>query len=175
MSDLNLDLNLLIEPALLASRADLPAAPKSMRLKTLAMIFSMIVCTNVGDILLKRAMASLGPVQFTAAGLAHAFLLTITQPAVWAGILFLAGCMASYMTVLSWADYSYVMPGGALGLVLLTLTAAVFLGETVSVQRWFGVVMICAGVVLVGQTRPSTTIPFSEISASAGQSSGDQL
>jgi len=65
--------------------------------------------------------------------------------------------MASYMTVLSWADYSYVMPAGAFGYALLTLLAVVFLHENVSPRRWVGVVLICVGVLLVGQTRPRTT------------------
>jgi uncharacterized membrane protein len=65
--------------------------------------------------------------------------------------------MFSYMTVLSWADYSYVMPAGAFGYALLTLLAVVFLHESVSPRRWIGVALICLGVLLVGQTRPSTT------------------
>jgi uncharacterized membrane protein len=59
--------------------------------------------------------------------------------------------------VLSWADYSYVMPAGAFGYALLTLLAVVFLHENVSPRRWVGVVLICVGVLLVGQTRPRTT------------------
>jgi uncharacterized membrane protein len=128
-----------------------------MRAKTIAMVLAMIVFANTGDLILKRAMAAIGPVELSAAGLARAFIATLVHPSVWLGILALAGCMASYMTALSWADYSYVMPGGALGLVLLTLSAAVFLDEAVPLQRWAGVLLICAGVALVGQTRPSTT------------------
>ncbi len=46
------------------------------------------------------------------------------------GILFPLGFMVSYMTVLSWADYSYVMRDGALGYAVLTVLAGIFLGET---------------------------------------------
>jgi len=76
---------------------------------------------------------------------------------IWAGILFLLGFMASQMTVMSWADYSYVMPAGAFGYALQTLLAVLILHETVSVKRWTGVLLICVGVVLVGQTKPRTT------------------
>jgi uncharacterized membrane protein len=61
------------------------------------------------------------------------------------------------MTVLSWADYSYVMPVGAFGYATLTLFAVPFLHETVSPRRWVGVILICVGVLLVSQTRPRTT------------------
>ena len=43
------------------------------------------------------------------------------------------------------------------GYALLTLLAVVFLHETVSPRRWVGVLLICVGVLLVGQTRPRTT------------------
>jgi uncharacterized membrane protein len=89
--------------------------------------------------------------------LRHAFFSTVTNGTIWVGIVFLVGFMASYMTVLSWADYSYVMPAGAFGYALLTLLAVVFLHENVSPRRWVGVVLICVGVLLVGQTRPRTT------------------
>jgi uncharacterized membrane protein len=128
-----------------------------IRIKTLVMILAMVVCANAGDLMLKRGMTKIGAVEISASGLQHAFLATVTNGTIWIGILFLAGFMLSYMTVLSWADYSYVMPAGAFGYALLTLLAVVFLHETVSPRRWIGVVLICVGVLLVGQTRPRTT------------------
>jgi len=130
---------------------------RRIRIKTLVMILAMVVCANVGDLMLKRGMMQIGAVEISPAGLWHALLLTITSGTIWIGIFFLAGFMLSYMTVLSWADYSYVMPAGAFGYALLTLLAVVFLRETVSPRRWVGVLLICIGVLLVGQTRPRTT------------------
>jgi uncharacterized membrane protein len=128
-----------------------------LRIKTLFMILAMVVCANVGDLLLKRGMTQIGAVQISPSGLEHALRLTVTSGTIWIGILFLTGFMLSYMTVLSWADYSYVMPAGAFGYALLTLLAVVFLHESVSARRWIGVVLICVGVLLVGQTKPRTT------------------
>jgi uncharacterized membrane protein len=128
-----------------------------IRIKTLVMILAMVVCANAGDLMLKRGMTRIGAVEISASGLRHAFLSTISNGTIWIGIVFLVGFMASYMTVLSWADYSYVMPAGAFGYALLTLLAVVFLHENVSPRRWVGVVLICVGVLLVGQTRPRTT------------------
>ncbi|HYL64780.1 MAG TPA: EamA family transporter [Candidatus Methylomirabilis sp.] len=128
-----------------------------LRIKTLAMVCAMVVCANAGDLLLKSAMVHIGAVQLSAPGLAHAFRMTVTNGTLWAGIFFLTGFMLSYMTVLSWADYSYVMPAGAFGYALLTFLAVVLLHEAVSARRWMGVVLICVGVLLVGQTKPRTT------------------
>ena len=133
------------------------ASEHRLRIKTLVMVLAMVVCANTGDLLLKRGMTEIGSVQISSAGLGHAFALTVTSGTIWLGILFLLGFMASYMTVLSWADYSYVMPAGAFGYALLTFLAVVFLHERVSKVRWIGVTLICVGVLLVGQTRPRTT------------------
>jgi uncharacterized membrane protein len=128
-----------------------------LRIKTLVMILVMVVCANTGDLLLKRGMGQIGAVPFSTAGLEHAFLLTITNATIWIGIVFLIGFTISYMTVMSWADYSYVMPAGAFGYALLTFLAVVVLQERVSARRWIGVVLICIGVLLVSQTKPRTT------------------
>src|SRR5258708_15705790 len=85
------------------------------------MVLAMVACANAGDLMLKRGMSQIGAVQLTASGLAQAFRLTVANGTIWVGILFLTGFMVSYMTVLSWADYSYVMPAGAFGYALLTL------------------------------------------------------
>jgi uncharacterized membrane protein len=128
-----------------------------VRIKTLVMVCAMVVCANAGDLMLKRAMLQIGAVELSASGFVHAFRMTVTSGTLWVGIFFLCGFMLSYMTVLSWADYSYVMPAGAFGYALLTFFAVVFLHEAVSPRRWVGVVLICVGVLLVGQTRPRTT------------------
>ena len=128
-----------------------------LRIKTLVMVLAMVVCANTGDLLLKRGMTNIGAVEFSGSGLAHAFRLTVSNPVIWLGILFLLGFMTCYMTVLSWADYSYVMPAGAFGYALLTFLAVIFLHESVSPRRWVGVILICIGVLLVGQTKPRTT------------------
>ena len=133
------------------------ASEHRLRIKTLIMVLAMVVCANVGDLLLKRGMSVSGAVQFSPGGLWHALWWMMTSATIWLGILFLLGFMTTQMTVMSWADYSYVMPAGAFGYALQTLMAVLILHETVSPKRWIGVFLICVGVVLVGQTKPRTT------------------
>jgi uncharacterized membrane protein len=128
-----------------------------LRLKTLLMILIMVICANAGDLMLKHGMTQIGAVPLTTAGLQHAFLLTITNETIWLAIVFLIGFTVSYMLLMSWADYSYVMPAGAFGYALLTFLAVVVLHEQVTPRRWVGVALICIGVLLVGQTKPRTT------------------
>jgi drug/metabolite transporter (DMT)-like permease len=139
------------------------ASEKRLRIKTMVMVLAMVVCANVGDLMLKRGMTEIGAVRISPIALEHTFLMTVTNGTIWVGIIFLIGFMASYMTVLSWADYSYVMPVGAFGYAMLTLLAVVFLHESVSPRRWVGVLLICVGVLLVGQTKPNTTTAAAEM------------
>ena len=96
-----------------------------LRLKTFLMILIMVACANAGDLFLKRGMTQIGNVPLTAPGLQHAFLATVTSPTIWLAILFLIGFTTSYMLLMSWADYSYVMPAGAFGYALVTLLAVI--------------------------------------------------
>jgi uncharacterized membrane protein len=136
-----------------------------LRIKTFVMILVMVLCANAGDLLLKRGMTQIGSVPLTFAGLQNAFLSTVASGTIWLAILFLIGFTASYMMLMSWADYSYVMPAGAFGYALLTLLAVVFLHETVSPRRWVGVLLICVGVLVVGLTKPRTTEVIARVAA----------
>jgi uncharacterized membrane protein len=123
------------------------------------MVSLMVVCANVGDLLLKRGMLQVGAVQMSPLGIWRALISTIHNGAIWLAILFLIGFTVCYMTAVSWADYSYVMPAGAFGYAVQTTLAVVVLHEAVNTQRWVGVTLIVTGVLLVGQTHPSTTKP----------------
>ena len=128
-----------------------------LRFKTLVMVLLMVVCANTGDLMLARGMKQIGNVVISLPGLQHALWMTIQNASIWIGICFLIGFTLCYMTAVSWADYSFVMPAGAFGYAIQTMLAIVVLHETVSPKRWIGVTLICAGVLLVGQTKPNTT------------------
>jgi drug/metabolite transporter (DMT)-like permease len=136
-----------------------------LRIKTFVMILVMVACANAGDLTLKRGMTKIGSVPLSLTGVQHAFLLTVTSTTIWIAILFLIGFTLSYMMLMSWADYSYVMPAGAFGYALLTLLAVLVLHETVSPRRWLGVLLICVGVLLVGLTKPRTTEGIARVAA----------
>ena len=78
-------------------------------------------------------------------------VLTILNPWILLGTLFLLGFFAAYMTALSWADLTYVLPATSLGYVLLALIAKFALHEQVTTTRWLGIAMISAGVGFVTQ------------------------
>jgi uncharacterized membrane protein len=130
---------------------------RRLRFKTLLVVLLMVLCANAGDLMLKRGMLQIGAVQVSTTGLGRALFSTIHNGTIWLGIAFLLAFTLCYMTAVSWADYSYVMPAGAFGYAVQTTLAVVVLHELVTPKRWVGVVLICVGVLLVGQTKPNTT------------------
>jgi drug/metabolite transporter (DMT)-like permease len=91
-----------------------------------------------------------------AAGSFSAALAPLLSPWVVLGIALLILWTLSRMTLLSWADLSYVLPITAFGYVLNALAGRFLLGEQVSGTRWLGTLLIMAGVALVGRTDPRT-------------------
>lgn len=71
---------------------------------------------------------------------------------VWLGIALLIVWMLSRMTLLSWADLSFVVPVTSLGYVLNVAAGAFVLGEAVDGKRWLGALLIVAGSALTGFT-----------------------
>lgn len=128
-----------------------------LRKKTLAFVVLMVCCSASGDLLFKKGMNAIGAVHLDRHDLAAAFLRTITSGTIWAGIGCVTGGFVLYMMLLSWADYSYVLPGNSLGYAVVALLGVTLLGEHVTLMRWTGVALICSGVALVGQTEPRTT------------------
>jgi len=114
----------------------------------------VVVLTNVlGNSSLKWGMERVGD-----PGLSPLlFLKAIFNPWVTLGIALLIVWMLSRMTLLSWADLSYVLPVTSAGYILQALIGRFFFGEQVSSARWAGTLLIIAGIVLVGLTSPRTT------------------
>jgi len=113
------------------------------------------VFATVGDSLLARGMKNLGNVNVSLHNLS-ALLLAILNPWVTAGILLLLAFFACYMSALSWADLTYVLPATSLGYVLVALIARFGFHEEISPTRWLGITLIAAGVGFVA-AGPSVT------------------
>jgi len=120
----------------------------------------MVLFSSVGDILLSKGMKRIGEVHFQSPSQVFGiFLQTIVSGTIWMGIACLLLFFVCYLMVLSWADYSYVMPASAIGYAVVAFLGYWVLSESVTTTRWMGVGLICLGVALVGGTPPRTTQP----------------
>ncbi len=121
-----------------------------------AILVAVMLTASVGDSLLSRGMAQIGPVDPHHLGLLwHALF----NPFILAGIVLLIGFFASYMTALSWADLTFVMPATGFGYVVLALISRLWLHEHLSAYRWTGILLIVSAVGFVagGPSRTDST------------------
>jgi drug/metabolite transporter (DMT)-like permease len=101
------------------------------------------VFAAAGDSMLSHGMKQTGSISLNHL---QGVIFAILNPWVAVGILLLLAFFATYMTALSWADLTYVLPATSLGYVLLALVARFLLHEHVSPLRWLGIALITGGV-----------------------------
>jgi drug/metabolite transporter (DMT)-like permease len=116
-------------------------------------LLAVMLTASVGDTLLSHGMKQVGPVSLANLGL---LLAAMRNPWIVVGIFCLLGFFASYLTALSWADLTFVLPSTAFGYVVVALLSKFWLHETVSPYRWAGIVLIVCGVGFVANG-PSLT------------------
>jgi drug/metabolite transporter (DMT)-like permease len=122
-----------------------------LRLKTWICVPVVVLANAFGDFFMKRGMPRSLHTPFEYIG-------ALFQPWVALGVVLLIVWQLSRMALLSWADLSYVVPVTAVGYVVVALLGRVFLDERITMARWVGIVLIVAGVMLVGGgTEPQTT------------------
>jgi drug/metabolite transporter (DMT)-like permease len=118
----------------------------------------MVTFGPLGNTLLGKGMKQIGTISIrTLPDLVHVAYRVFTSGTIWLGMISLLMFFISYMLVLSWADYSYVQPSSAFAYGIVALWGHFLLHETVTPTRWLGVLVIGAGVFVVGYTHPRTT------------------
>jgi uncharacterized membrane protein len=115
--------------------------PAKARLLTLVVIFSNVS----GNLALSAGMRG-------ASNSVRAFF----SPLVLFGVSLLILWLVSRMTLMSWADLSYILPITSIGYVLSAIAGKVILGEQISAPRWTGILLITAGMALVSTTAHKT-------------------
>jgi uncharacterized membrane protein len=121
-----------------------------------SMFFAAIaISANVcGNLLLTAGMHQVGP---TVSVSLLVYMHVLRNPVVDGGTALLALGLFANLSLLSWADLSYVLPVTATGYALSAIVGWAALGEHVSRGRWIGIALITAGAILVGRTQPRTT------------------
>jgi drug/metabolite transporter (DMT)-like permease len=112
--------------------------------------FLIVVFGTTGEIFMSRAMKETGEVKnFRPAALVAVILRALRVKWMWFGVGMMAIGFFSLLAVFSFENVSFVVPVTALSYVVGALGGRFFLGERVSLQRWIGILLVCAGVTLV--------------------------
>jgi drug/metabolite transporter (DMT)-like permease len=133
-----------------------------------------MLTASLGDTFLSLGMRQVGPVSPHHLGL---LLTALRVPWILAGIALLLVFFASYLTALSWADLTFVLPATSFGYVIIALLSRFWLHEAISPWRWAGILLITAGVGFVTRGPAYTPSPETPLDASktVSISSGESL
>ena len=114
------------------------------------LFFIIIVVGTGGELCVSRAMKETGEVKdFRPRALIQVILRALRVKWMWLGVGMMAVGFFSLLAVFSFEKVSFVVPVTALSYVVGALGGRFFLGERVSLQRWIGILLVCAGVALV--------------------------
>lgn len=119
-------------------------------MKTAVLIALMVLADSGGDVFLTRGMKQVGEIDtLRLRALFGIGRRVLGNPSFLSGVFFMAVSFFSFLILLSWADLSFVFPAKSLVYVTSTLGARWMLKETVSPERWGGILLVCCGVALI--------------------------
>jgi drug/metabolite transporter (DMT)-like permease len=110
----------------------------------------IVVAGTGGELCVTRAMKHIGEVtDFRPAALVRFILKALVVGWMWIGIAMMTVAFFALLAALSFENVSFVVPVTALSYAAGAVGAVLFLRERISVQRWIGVLIVCAGVTIV--------------------------
>ncbi|MEJ2253156.1 MAG: DMT family transporter [Nitrospirota bacterium] len=119
-------------------------------MKTIALVLVASLCAAIGETILSYGMKRIGQPEMLSVGKVLGWLLTVvTNPYVLLGTAFGATFFLLYLTALSRADLSFVMPLTAASFIFAAALARFILSEQISWWRWVGTLVIVLGIAVV--------------------------
>lgn len=121
-----------------------------MLIKIFMLLAVALVVEATGLVLIRKGMIEVGEIStFNIKALFAIFLQMITNKTLILGVFFNAIYFGLFLTLLSWAELSFILPLTAVGYLMSGSFAQYFLLEHVSPLRWAGTLLIVAGVFLI--------------------------
>ncbi|WP_052128215.1 EamA family transporter [Neosynechococcus sphagnicola] len=112
----------------------------------------LVVADCAGTLFLARGMKQLGAVSTATLkpqALVHFFWSAVSNSSLRLGIFCMTIMFFMFISLLSWADVSFVVPATALTEPVNMLGTRFVLKEHVTPVRWFSSVLICMGIYLI--------------------------
>jgi drug/metabolite transporter (DMT)-like permease len=120
-----------------------------------AVVSAVVVATNViANYALSRGLRQIGIVESWSP---IPYIEAFSRPWVAVGVIFMAAWLITRLSLLSWADLTYVLPVTSFSYVLTAIVGVVWAHERVSNLSWAGICLITVGILLVLLTYPKTT------------------
>ena len=122
-------------------------------MKTLVLVLIAGLVGGTGHVLLSKGMRSVGDLtEAPAAHMGGMVARAVSNPWLLLGVALQASFFFLYLTLLSRADVSKVLPMTAFDYIVVAVLAHLMLAESITPARWTGIGFIVAGVALVSRT-----------------------
>lgn len=118
-------------------------------MKAFRSIVISVLLIATAQLLMKKGVSNFS---FTISNISNDFTSLIFTPYLILGLLSLFLGTVVWLSVLSKAELSYAYPILSLGYIFVALASMFFLGESLSIVRWLGISVICAGVFLMSKS-----------------------
>ena len=123
-----------------------------LTLTVLVLIILADIGESVGQLLMKIGLKNTGIDSITFANLAEFITRNASSVFVLLGMLVYVVNFFIWITILSRIDLSVAVPVCSFSYVFIPILAMIFLHEAVSPIRWFGIILIIAGIYFVSQS-----------------------
>ncbi len=141
--------------------------------KVLLILLIGLAAEAAGVVFLKKGVLQIGELEnLRTTEVVRLVKAGVTNPSLLVGVLLQALFFVCLLGLMARSDVSFLWPLTALGFVLTTLAALIFLGEKVSAIRWAGVIFIVIGSALVSYSehpRPESPPAAAQEPSSAPQ------
>lgn len=128
----------------------------SRKRKTLVVLVIAILANGAGNLCISYGMKTIGaPSVWTPHSIVALVRQAFSSQAVLLGMPLLIVFFFLFLSLLSWADLSFVLPMISYCFVVNAFLARIVLGEKISFVRWTGILLVSAGVFLVSKTTTS--------------------
>lgn len=122
-------------------------------LKTLVLVLIAGLLGGTGHVCLSKGMRTIGDLtEMPSSRLGSMVARVVANPWVLLGVTLQASFFFMYLTLLSRADVSKILPMTAFDYIVVALLAHALLAEAVTPARWTGIGFIVLGVFLVSRT-----------------------
>lgn len=122
-------------------------------MKTVVLVLIAAMLGGSGHVMLSKGMKTVGDLTEAPAGrLGGMIVRAVSSPWLVLGVALQASFFFMYLTLLSRADVSRILPMMAVDYVVVALLAQHLLAEVVTPMRWAGIGCIAVGVFLVART-----------------------
>ena len=114
------------------------------------MLLASVLTGTAGDLLMAKGMSVHGEIHdFRPRAMVRVITMLSNNVYIAIGLLAQAFSFFSFVALLAVADLSFAVPATALGMVIKTIFAKLFLNEQIGRRRWAAAVLVSFGVLLV--------------------------